>query len=208
MTARVSKTGSGNKGLDWVIILGMIAAYPKTADLLSYFSPQILDDIFGMDMSLAYGMFCALMVEGTILFLHFDRRAHRSDTAKVVKWILIAISFLCQIFDGFISTDSVAQMSPMLKLVLTYGIPALPLIIAVMISAIGALPEEDGVTQHVGLKQRLGGLSPKRLWYGDENTVVSASQVVQANLQPTQQTAQTPPNGQKQTTVNPTSRQP
>ena len=197
----MNKTGTGNKGLDWVIILGMVAAYPKTADVLSMFSPRILNDIFGFDMSLPYGLFCAAMVEGTILFLHFDRRAHRSGTAQGVKWILIGVSFICQVFNGFITTDSVAQMTPALKLVLTFGIPALPLIIAVMIAAIGALPEIDGPVTHVGLKYRLPDV--KKIWYGDKNTEFSSSpaEVVQTNLEDAHNAK---PNGKKADTANPT----
>lgn len=168
------KTGSGNKGLDWAFILGMVAAYPKTADLLSLFSPKILNDIFGMDMSLPYGAFCALLVEGVILFLHFDRRAHISTSAQAVKWILTVISLACQVFDGWVTTDTIAQQSDIMKAILSYGIPALPLIIAIMISSIGSLPEGDDlghVTRprqpSVGLKTRLNNL-----WYG-ENTGVS-----------------------------------
>lgn len=165
------KTGSGNKGLDWAFILGMIAAYPKTADLLSLFSPQILNDIFGMDMSLPYGGFCALLVEGVILFLHFDRRAHFSTSAQTVKWILTIISLGCQVFDGWVTTDTIAQQSDVMKAILSYGIPALPLLIAIMISTIGALPEGDEVQvarkPRVGLKTRLDNF-----WYG-ENTRVS-----------------------------------
>lgn len=170
------KAGSGNKGLDWVIIMGMLAAFPKTADLLSLFSPQILNDIFGMDMSLPYGIFCALMVEGTILFLHFDRRAHGVTNAQVVKWILIGVSFLCQVFDGYVTTDQVAQMSDTLKLVLTFGIPTLPLIIAVLVASIGALPDGDTVVVRqpkAGIRTRLNNL-----WYG-ENTGVSPRLVEQ-----------------------------
>jgi hypothetical protein len=172
------KTGTGNKGLDWIIIAGMIAAYPKTADLLSLFSPQILNDIVGFDVSLPYGLFCAAMVEGTILFLHFDRRAHVVTNAQIVKWLLIFISFLCQVFDGYVTTDQVSQMSDSLKLVLTFGIPTLPLIIAVMVASIGALPEynqEQKIVRQprVGLKTRL-----ENIWLG-ENTRVSPKIVEQ-----------------------------
>lgn len=201
---QVRKSGSGNKGLDWVIILGMIAAYPKTADLLSYFAPQILTDIFGIDMSMPYGMFCAALVEGTILFLHFDRRAHRVASAQAVKWILIGVSFLCQIFDGFITTDTVAQMSPTLRLVLTYGIPALPLIIATMIASIGALPDEDQPVARVGLKHRLPNV--RRIWNGDENLSNQHSQDVPQNDLDDEPDLVPSANGKK--APNPTSRRP
>lgn len=167
----MNKTGSGNKGLDWVIFAGMVAAFPKTADLLSYWSPEWLNEIFGMDVSLFYGAFCAAMVEGTILFLHFDRRAHRVASAQTVKWILIGISFLCQVFDGQVTQGTVDQMSATMKVILTYGIPALPLLIAVMVASIGSLPEDDTPKPskpRVGLKTRW-----KNLLEGEENTVRS-----------------------------------
>lgn len=168
------KTGSGNKGLDWVMIMGMIAAFPKTADLLSFWTPRWLNDLFGMDMSWYYGAFCAAMVEGTILFLHFDRRAHGVTSAQAVKWILIGVSFVCQIFDSQVTANTLSQMPDTMKVALTYIIPALPLIIAVMVASIGALPEvDDSVVAvrrpHVGWKTRLDNF-----WYGDrENTRVS-----------------------------------
>jgi hypothetical protein len=179
------KTGSGNKGLDWVFILGAIAAYPKTADLLSLFSPQILNDIFGMDMSLPYGGFCALLVEGVILFLHFDRRAYYVPMAQAVKWIMFGISFLCNVFDGFVTTNSVQQMSPFLKFILAYGVPTLPLIIAALVAMIGPLPEDgQSVSQpNIGMKTRLNNF-----WHG-ENTRVSPKVVRQIEeiLEPEQE---------------------
>lgn len=171
------KSGSGNKGLDWVIIMGMIAAFPKTADLLSFWTPGWLNLLFGMDMSWYYGAFCAAMVEGTILFLHFDRRAHIAQSAQAVKWILIGVSFACQVFDSQITSNTLSQMPDTMKAALTYIIPALPLIIAVMVASIGALPdvEQEGEKRvevrkpRVGIKTRLDNL-----WYG-ENTGVSVA---------------------------------
>lgn len=171
------KTGSGNKGLDWVFILGALAAYPKTADLLSLFSPKILDEIFGMNMSLPYGGFCAFLVEGVILFLHFDRRAYLVQSAQVVKWLMFGISFLCQVFDGQVTTNAIAQMSDTLKLVLTYGIPALPLIIAALVAMIGPLPDVTSEQEKVVVRKPRVGLKNHlyNFWYGDrqENTGVS-----------------------------------
>lgn len=196
------KTGSGNKGLDWVIVLGMIAAYPKTADLLSYWSPAFLSDLIGLDVSLFYGMFCAALVEGTILFLHFDRRAHRVASAQTVKWLLFGVSFACQVFDGFITTETVDQMSDELKFILSYGIPALPLIISLLISMIGALPDDDEVRQFKGVKNYLPDF--RRLWDGDKSTEFSPSEVVETNLEETELTKS--PNGHKEEVVNPTKR--
>lgn len=195
------KNGSGNKGLDWVFILGAIAAYPKTADLLSLFSPQILNDIFGMDMSLPYGGFCAFLVEGVILFLHFDRRAYFVQSAQTVKWLMFGISFLCNVFDGQVTTNAVQSMSDTMKLVLTYGIPTLPLIISALVAMIGPLPDAPEEVQvvrrpRVGIKTRLDNL-----WFG-ENTRVSPNLVEQ--IEEILDSPEPERNGGK--TVNPTSR--
>jgi|GEM_PF-4100026 len=138
-----TKIGSGDKVLDWVAFIAALILFAKTADLLSYFSPAILSDILGFDVSLIYGSICAALVEGLALALHFNRRATLSSTAQVVKWILIAISGVCQVFDGFITTDSVAQMSDTMKAGLSYGVPLIPLLIMVMVFGIGQLPEVD-----------------------------------------------------------------
>lgn len=201
----MKQTGSGNKGLDWVIIFGMIAAYPKTADLLSYWSPAILSDITGPDIptGLLYGLFCAAMVEGTIIFLHFDRRTRSVFSAQAVKWILIAVSFACQIFDGFVTQDTVSQMSPFLRSTLTYGIPALPLIIAVMVSTI-TLPDTVERKPFKGLRNYLP--NKEYILNGEkQNTEFSPSpaEVVQTQLKEDVELPK-PPNGQEKETVNPT----
>lgn len=198
------KSGSGNKGLDWVFILGAIAAYPKTADLLSLFSPQILNDIFGMDMSLPYGLFCAALVEGVILFLHFDRRAYFVQSAQTVKWLMFGISFACQVFDGQVTTNAISQMSDTMKLVLVYGIPTLPLIIAALVAMIGALPDApkeqvEVVRQpRVGMKTRLDNLL-ETFWYGEQENTRVFPKVVEQLEEPEIETSD---NGS-----NPTNRQ-
>ena len=150
--------GSGDKILDWGVIIGALLLFAKTADVLSYFSPAILNDIIGFDVSLIYGIICALLVEGLALALHFNRRAALSSTANVVKWVLIGISGICQVFDGFITTGSVAQMSDTMKAGLSYGVPLIPLLITVMIFGIGHLPELNGLDQRP--KRPFVGLRP------------------------------------------------
>jgi hypothetical protein len=202
----MNKNGSGNKGLDWVIVLGMLAAYPKTADLLSYWSPTFLNELLGMNVSLFYGAFCAALVEGVVIFLHFDRRAHRLTSAQVVKWIMFGVSFACNIYDGFITTDTLSQMSTEMKVVLTYAIPALPLIIAALVASIGALPDDDATfvpKPRVGLKGWL-----ESFYYGDQpkdntvsNSVSTPKEVVKTNLEDELPKS---PNGEQSDTANPT----
>jgi hypothetical protein len=135
--------GSGDKILDWGVIIAAGILFFRTADILSYFSPQILNDILGFDVSFMYGIVCALLVEGLALAIHFNRRAIRSGEAQVVKWVLLSISGLCQVFDGFVVTNTLAQQSDTMKAVFSYGVPLIPLTIMIMVFGIGQLPELD-----------------------------------------------------------------
>ena len=152
-----TKIGSGEKVLDWGVIIAAGILFFRTADILSYFSPQILNDILGFDVSLIYGIVCAALVEGLALAIHFNRRASLSGTAKTVKWVLLSISGACQVFDGFVVTNTLAQQSDTMKAAFSYGVPLIPLAIMVMVFGIGQLPELDEVESRpkapfIGLK--------------------------------------------------------
>jgi hypothetical protein len=139
-----NKNGSGDAILDWAVIGMAIILFFRTADILSYFAPSILTDIFGFDVSLIYGSVCALAVEGVALALHFNRRARFYSPAIVVKWILLAVSGICQVFDGFVITNTLSQQTDTMKAVFSYGVPLVPLFVLIMIFQIGRLPELDG----------------------------------------------------------------
>lgn len=171
MEARNNQTniGSGDGFLNWAIVVATILLFFKTADVFSYFAPQMLNDIFQMDVSYLYGIVTALLVEGLILALHFNSRAHNHPPAVWVKWIALSISGLCQIFDGFITQGTISQMSGTLKAVLVYGVPLIPLLMVVMLLVIGRLPEDKGASlmeriRSKGLKHTFDGI--KELWHG------------------------------------------
>lgn len=151
-----TNNGSGDKWLDFAAYVLAAILFLKTADVLSYFAPQILNLILGFDVSFVYGSVCAVLVEGAALALHFNSRAGRSSAAQIVKWILLGISGACQVFDGFITAGNVAQMSDTLKFGLSYGVPLIPLAVLVMLFTIGKLPE-DG--------------TPPKQWKGLRNIV-------------------------------------
>jgi len=136
-----NKTGSGDKVLDWGVVIAAMILFPKTADVLSYFSPAILNDIFGFDVYHIYGGVNALLVESLALAIHFNRRAALVGSAQVVKWALLAISGACQVFDGFVTTKTLAQQTDTMKAIFSYGVPLVPLVIMVMIFGIGQLPD-------------------------------------------------------------------
>jgi hypothetical protein len=157
--------GSGDKILDWTVIVAAIILFFKTAEVMSYFAPAILSQIVGMDVSWLSGIVNALMVEGPALAIHFNRRARLSSTAQVVKWVLLAISGACQIFAGYLSTGNEANMSEPLKFGLQFGVPLIPIFVMVLLFAIGQLPDDGQPAPRIGLKHRLPDWN--RIWNGD-----------------------------------------
>jgi len=152
-----SKIGSGDMVLDFGVAIAALILFAKTADVLSYFSPTNINDLMGFDFGLLYGFTCASLVEGLALALHFNHRASHHPPAQIAKWMLLGISALCQIYDGYITTGSVDQMTETMKAVLSYGVPLIPLFIMIMMFGIGQLPaleEEESRTRKsfIGLK--------------------------------------------------------
>lgn len=138
------KQSSGSAILDWAVIIAAVALFTKTADVLAYFAPTNINDFFGSDMSIWYGLLTALLVEGVALALHFHPRARHYVPAEVVKWfLLIVVSGSCQIFDGYLVQRTQSQMSEPMKQVLSYGVPLIPLLLVVFIFWIGKLPDLD-----------------------------------------------------------------
>ena len=77
----MKSTGTGNNILNWGVVIAAVMLFFKTADLFAYFAPTNLNDFFGWDVSIYYGIVCALLVEGLALALHFDHKARASGTA-------------------------------------------------------------------------------------------------------------------------------
>lgn len=212
-----SKRGS-NGFVDFAVVVLAGLLFFRTADVLTYFAPPILNNIMGQDVSWLYAFVMAFFVEGVALAFHFDRRAHHHAPAKIAKWTLLGISALCQVYDGNIVTDTVAQMSGPMKLGFQWGVPLLPIFVVVLLFFVGKLPDEDenrrswidrlqdrGIKSHLpSVDALINGRAPK----GDE--ALPPSQVVQANLQaPSQQNQPpVPANGQNSGVTNPTIRQP
>ena len=159
MDNRVKKAGSGDGMLDVAAYILAGILFLKTADVLSIFSPTILTEVIGYDMAFLYGATCAFLVEGAALALHFNHRAKLSPVAQIVKWVLLAISGLCQVFDGYVVTGNVASMSDTLRFAFSVGVPLIPIAVLMMLFAIGQLPEDN---------------SSKSEWKGLKNIVIPA----------------------------------
>lgn len=166
--------------LSFAVVIGALLLFAKTADVMSYFSPTILNDIIGQDVGLLYGIVTAAMVEGMILALHFNHRAALHAPAQWVKWILIIISGLCQFFDGTIVTNTLAQQSDTLKTIFQFGVPLIPLLIVIMIIWIGQLPQSAQPRKPwKGFKNTFEQL-PK-IWYGENYRPTPNAQQMNAN---------------------------
>jgi TM2 domain-containing membrane protein YozV len=175
--------------LGWIVILSAFLLYFKTADVLMLFAPPSLNMMLGMNVDWLYGYFNAALVEGLALTLHFHPRAKLSTAAQVVKWITLGISGLCQIYDGQVVTNSIANMSDPLKLGFSYGVPLIPLFIVIMIFAIGKLPDAGVRRPFIGFKHMFKPAF-KKLWEGDSS--VPASYQLQTQELPSPEPMLTP----------------
>jgi hypothetical protein len=170
------KYGSGDGFTDWAVVILSILLFVRTADVLSYFSPPILNDLTGWDVSWIYGLLTAFFVEGVALAFHFNRRARDYTPAKIVKWILLAVSGVCQVFDGNLILGTMNSIPEAQRLMFQVGIPLLPLFVVVLLFFVGHLPDETNPAPFKGFKSYVPDF--KRLWNGDEeNTRVSSEPV-------------------------------
>lgn len=172
----MKKIGTGDPFLDKLVVVAAILLFFGTASVMSYHAPVMLNQIIGADVSFIFGWVSALCVEAGALRLHFNKAAQNSPAAHWVKWILLGVSGLCQVYNGEMIRGELSQMSETLKLVFTWLVPNIPLLFIVLQFWIGHLPEEGDEQPKTGLKNRLPNW--RRIWEGDKNTVLSNEQVV------------------------------
>lgn len=205
-----NKTGSGVKFADWAVVILAILLYFKTAEVLSYFSPKNINEIIGMNVGWLYGYVTAFFVEGVAVAYHFYPGARVHTPAIIVKWILIILSGICQVFDGKIVTETIASMPEQQRLFFEYGLPLLPWFVLILLIAVGEIPNDPHVRSKYwrGVKHLLPDV--KRIWEGDpelqkENSEFSPK--VAEQLKKNSDPVKPNPNGQDKETVNPTKRQ-
>lgn len=160
---RESMSDKKSDFLDVAVYGSAVILYVKTAEVLSYFAPQSISDIVGFDISGLYGNISAIFVEGVAIYLH--KKNANSAMASFVKWFLIGISGLCQVFDGFIVTETLVHQSETIKFLFQFGVPLIPLMLVVLIFAIGELPSNNERIPFRGVKHWVDQI-PK-IWYGE-----------------------------------------
>lgn len=207
MQKQEKQVGSGVRFADWAVVILAILLYFKTAEVLSTFAPKNINEIIGMNVAWLYGYVTAFFVEGVAVAYHFYPGAREHTPAVIVKWILIIMSGICQVFDGKIVADTIASMPEQQRLFFEYGLPLLPWFVLILLIAVGEIPTAGRKTRYVGLKNRLPNFH--RMWHGDpdeENSEFSQptpAEVVDTNLKDELPKS---PNGEKGKTVNPTIR--
>jgi hypothetical protein len=174
--------GSGDKTLDNLVVIMAIVLFFGTAQVASTHAPQMISDILGFDASYIFGAISAICVEWGALRLHFNPYARNNSTAKWVKWILLGMSGLAQIYNAAIETGNMAFLSETLKLGFTFVVPNIPLIFIVLMFWIGSLSpvKPKSILERVS-EIGLYNMLPKidEILHGKENTRVSPKVVEQ-----------------------------
>ncbi len=151
--------------LDAIFIAAVVAMYSKTADVMTFYTPQIVYDTLG-DVGRYFGAFNAVLLEGTLGVLHFHPVANKIRKAIVVQIILFVMSGLYQVFDGMVVQKTLTSLTPDVRNFFQSFIPLTPLLIVGMLLWIGKLPKE--VQPHKPWKGFIHAWNQiPKIWYGD-----------------------------------------
>lgn len=186
-----TKNGSGDKTLDNLVIIMAIVLFFGTAQVMSTHSPALLNDILGFDASYIFGAISATCVEVGALRLHFNPYAKKNATAQWVKWILLAVSGLCQIYNAAIETGTLAELSETLKIGFTWLVPNIPLLFIVLNFWIGRLTDE--AQPFKGIKNMLPDWHT--LWEGEgqnDNVLTPENDALQPEPRKSKKKVETP----------------
>jgi hypothetical protein len=177
-----NENGSGDKTLDNLVVIMAIVLFFGTAQVMSTHAPQLVSDLLGFDASYIFGVISAVCVEWGALRLHFNRYARNNNTAKAVKWILLGMSGLCQVYNAAIETGTMSSLSETLKIGFTWVVPNIPLIFIILMFWIGSLSpvRPKTILEHI-TETGIYNMLPKmqEILYGKGNTRVSPKVVEQ-----------------------------
>jgi hypothetical protein len=197
------QNGSGDKTLDNLVIIMAGILFFGTAQVMSTHAPRLVSDIVGFDARYLFGVIAAICVEWGALRLHFNPYAQANPTAKWVKWILLGLSGLCQVYNAALETGNMASLSETLKIGFTWVVPNIPLLFIVLMFWIGTL----GHGKRVGMIERITNTGIKHMlpslrdvWEGKHGANSTEQSFA---LDVDQQTLKTNTNGKAKTKVNP-----
>ena len=117
-----------------VFVIGAFVLFAKTSDLMTKFAPS---EFMGYtDIASLYGFVVACMVEGAFVGMKLALGRPRNVLAWVSNVILIiapfGVSALAQVFDSFITQDTLAQQTPEIQFFATWFIPSIPTLIVAL----------------------------------------------------------------------------
>src|ERR1700690_1520728 len=139
--------------MDWgVFLVASIVLFLKTSDVFTYYSPHQIGGYSGIEP--IYGIVCASIVEGYIVYLKFSVKLSENDYAYLwnvgTMIMIVVISGIAQIVDGWISTSTLAQQPQTIQMVVQWFVPLLPWAIMVILlikTTIAVLPQNAKVPE-------------------------------------------------------------
>jgi hypothetical protein len=130
--------------LDLALLVSASVLYFKTAQVMTAFAPSVVFGYTGLEV--LFGNINALLVEGIVLALHFIPSMQKNESAMFFTWFLFTISALCQVIDGFLMQNTLAQQPASIQFIVSWGIPLIPTIIFLGLLLIGQSAEKESVS--------------------------------------------------------------
>jgi len=130
-----------SEGAFW---LAIVLSFWRTADLLTYFSPDVFMGFSGLRGY--FGFANATLVEGTFVVSKYRLQRKINPLARV--WaILMAVgawvfSAVIQGLDVYVNQGRINELSPEMKLALNWIVPAIPIIVAGVITVADAMTRD------------------------------------------------------------------
>lgn len=162
-----------------VFFVAAVVLFFKTSELLATFAPAT---ILGYDnLGGAYGMVCALLVEGLLAVTKWSLDKKDNSIAWAYKVGLLIVTFLisaaAQVVDGLMIRDTLSQQPPAVQMLVLWGVPLVPSIILAL--AAGKAVFENippSVLADIAQKTANNNAMPKKVFAADTNMAVLQSE--------------------------------
>ena len=122
-----------------VYSLAALLMYPKTAELISTFAPNTILGYTGN--AILYGMVSALIVEGVIVAMKIKMWIDPAKNLSEWFWdglvfaVALIISGAAQVFDGFVTKDTLIDQPYEIQFIVTWGVPLIPFLVLALIAS-------------------------------------------------------------------------
>jgi hypothetical protein len=118
-----------------VFALGMLLMFSKTVDLLEKFAPS---NIFGYTgIEVYYGIAVGCLVEGALFIMKLTLPSAKNPVEWIWNVVVIILPFLisglAQVFDSFITRDTLSQQPAEIQFFVSWFVPSIPTIIVFLL---------------------------------------------------------------------------